>query len=100
MSNLWTNTVRSLLAEYLVAKAVNAPSTQRIEWVSFDVEIPEGRIEVKSSAYLQAWEQRKQSTVVFSGLLAKAWTRRDGRSKTASYNADAYVFALVTATTQ
>src|SRR6478672_2138751 len=39
MSNLRTNTIRSLLGEYLVAKAVNALSTQRIEWDSFDVKI-------------------------------------------------------------
>ena len=99
MSNLRTNTVRSLLGEYLVAKAVNAPSSQRIEWDSFDVEIPEGRIEVKTSAYLQAWEQQKPSTVVFSGLRAKSWTPVAGYSESADYNADAYVFAVITATT-
>lgn len=99
LSNLRTNTVRSLLGEYLVARAVNASGHQRIEWDSFDVRIPEGRIEVKSSAYLQAWEQRRPSKVAFSGLLARTWTPRDGYSQTPGYNADAYVFALLAAST-
>ncbi len=52
MSNLRTNTLRSMLAEYLVACAVGAQASPRIEWDAFDVQIPEGRIEVKASAYL------------------------------------------------
>lgn len=112
MSNLRTNTVRSMLGEYLVAKAVNAPSTQRIEWDPFDVQIPEGSIEVKSSGYLQAWPQVKLSTPQFSGLLARKLDQPADfgqnsdhaaypparYSETPSYNADVYVFALFTAT--
>lgn len=97
LSNLRANTVRSMLGEYLVAQAVGASSRQRIEWDSFDVRIPEGRIEVKTSAYLQAWEQVAPSKVVFSGLLAKTWSPSEGFSQTAGFNADAYVFSLVAA---
>src|ERR1700712_5590253 len=78
MSNLRANTVRSMFAEYLVATAVGAPTPVRVEWDSFDVLIPQGRIEVKCSAYLQAWEQAKPSETSFSGLRARTWSPRDG----------------------
>jgi|tagenome__1003787_1003787.scaffolds.fasta_scaffold20913430_3 hypothetical protein len=99
MSDLRTNTVRSLLAEFLVAQALGATSRPRVEWDPFDVLTPEGtKVEVKSGAYLQAWEQRRLSTVVFSGLNGRTWSPREGYSARASYNADAYVFAVLTAT--
>jgi hypothetical protein len=99
MSDLRANTVRSLLAEFLVARAVGAASKPRIEWDAYDVLTPEGiRLEVKSGAYLQAWGQSRLSTVVFGGLSARTWSPTDGYSTTSSYNADVYVFAVLTAT--
>lgn len=99
MSDLRTNTVRSLLAEFLVARAVGAASKPRVEWDAYDVLTPEGiRLEVKSGAYLQAWEQSRLSTVVFGGLSARTWSPTDGYNTASSYNADAYVFAVLTAT--
>ena len=35
---------------------------------------------------------------MFSGLSARTWTPRDGYSTAGSYNADVYVFAVMTAT--
>lgn len=99
MSNLRTNTLRSMLAEYLVACAVAVQRTQRIEWDAFDLQIPEGRIEVKSSAYLQAWDQPRNSRIVFSGLRARTWDPRTQLSELADYNADVYVFAVQAAST-
>lgn len=88
------------LAEFLVARAVGAQG-QRVEWDAFDVLAPDGtRIEVKSSAYVQAWAQRRPSRIVFSGLTARTWTPQDGASPTATFNADVYVFAVQTAKTQ
>jgi hypothetical protein len=58
MSDLRANTTRSLLAEFLVARAVGATERPRVEWDSCDVRTPDGlRLEVKAGAYLQAWEQ-------------------------------------------
>ncbi|MGY1632232.1 hypothetical protein ACI784_11070 [Geodermatophilus sp. SYSU D01186] len=86
-----------MLAELLVARAVGAASRPRIEWDAYDVLTPEGiRLEVKSGAYLQAWEQSRLSTVVFGGLSARTWSSTDGYSAATSYNADAYVFAVHT----
>jgi hypothetical protein len=99
LSDLRANTVRSLLAEFLVARALGAARRPRVEWDAFDVLTPDGlRLEVKSGAYLQAWEQSRLSTVTFGGLSARTWTPTAGYSTTGSYNADAYVFAVLTAT--
>jgi hypothetical protein len=97
-SDLRTNTVRPLLAEYLVARAVGAEPRPRIEWDSYDVRTPEGlRLEVKSGAYLQAWEQSALSTVTFTGLRGRTWSPNGGYSPEGTYNADGYVFAVLTA---
>lgn len=99
MSDLRMNNVRGYLAEYLVARAVGATGT-RIEWDAYDVLTPDGtRIEVKSSAYLQVWEQRQLSRIVFTGLRGRAWDQAGGRGTERTYNADVYVFCVQTATT-
>jgi hypothetical protein len=99
MPDLRANTVRSVFAEYLVAKALGATQRPRIEWDAYDVITPEGmRLEVKAGAYLQAWEQSWLSTVTFAGLHARTWSPTEGYSEAGSYNADGYVFAVLTAT--
>ena len=77
LSNLRMNNARGYLAEFLVAKAVGSTGL-RIEWDPYDVLAPDGTtIEVKTSAYLQAWDQYKLSTIQFTGLrsriLASQW---------------------------
>ena len=32
------------------------------------------KVEVKSSAYLQSWNQRKLSSIMFSGLTGREWS--------------------------
>ncbi|MFJ2186710.1 hypothetical protein ACIOJE_01940 [Kitasatospora sp. NPDC087861] len=99
MPDLRTNTTRGLLAEFLVHRAVGAVQ-RNTEWESFDVLTPDGlRIEVKTSAYLQSWGQRRLSEIRFSRLRGRTWTPEDGESAEQSYNADIYVFALHTALT-
>ena len=98
LSDLRTNTVRPMLAEFLVARALGAATRPRIEWDAYDVLTLEGvKVEVKSGSYLQAWEQSQLSKVVFGGLKARRWTAREGYSTAGSYNADVYVFAVQTA---
>jgi hypothetical protein len=95
LSDLRANTTRGLLAEYLVAAALGVHTGPRIEWDSHDVTAPDGtRVEVKSGAHLQAWNQRIPSKIVFSSLRAKTWSPATGYSAKASYNADVYVFAV------
>jgi hypothetical protein len=99
LSDLRTNTVRPMLAEFLVATALGAAHRPRVEWDAYDVLTPDGiKVEVKSGAYLQVWEQSRLSKVVFGGLSARTWTAKDGYSTAGSYNAAVYVFAVLTAT--
>ena len=98
LSDLRTNTVRPMLAEFLVAQALGATAQPRIEWDAYDVVTPDGvRVEVKSSAYLQAWTQARPSSIRFGGLNGRTWDPTAGYAAAASYNADVYVFAVVTA---
>lgn len=94
MSDLRMNNVRGYLAEFLVARAVGAIGT-RVEWDFYDVLAPDGtRIEVKSSAYLQAWSQRTLSAIRFTGLSGRTWDPEHGTADNATFNADVYVFAV------
>ena len=98
LSDLRTNTVRPMLAEFIVAQALGADSRPRIEWAAFDVLTPEKvRVEVKSSAYVQAWVQPGAIGPSFGGLNGRTWNDGVGPAASATYNADVYVFALVTA---
>ncbi|MGK5731974.1 hypothetical protein [Streptomyces sp. URMC 124] len=98
LPDLKTNTTRGLLAEFLVHRAVGAQQRNQ-EWESFDVLTTDGlRIEVKSSAYLQAWDQREFTKVVFDRLQTRTWNPQTGDANGPTFNADVYVFALHTAT--
>ena len=57
------------------------------------------RVEVKSSAYLQAWDQARLSRISFGRLRARTWSPQAGYAADVTYNADVYVFALQTAVT-
>lgn len=84
MSDLRMNNVRGYLAEFLVAQAVGAVGP-RMEWDAYDVLAPDGtRIEVKSSAYLQVWDQRRPSRIVFTGLRGRTWTPQEGEAAEAT----------------
>ncbi|MEV0193264.1 hypothetical protein AB0I39_32625 [Kitasatospora purpeofusca] len=70
------------------------------EWEAFDVLMPDGtRVEVKTSAHLQVWGQRRLSEIRFSRLRGRTWSPEAGEATEQSYNADVYVFALHTART-
>jgi hypothetical protein len=97
MGDLRINNVRGYLAEFLVAQAVGA-DTARVEWDPRDVTAPDGtRIEVKSSAYLQAWAQTKLSVPTFRVTPTRAWDEVSGKRSVRTFNADVYVFCLHTA---
>ncbi|MFD8159625.1 hypothetical protein [Streptomyces malaysiensis] len=96
-SNLASNTMRGVLAEYLVATALGGAAGTRTEWDSVDIRTPEGWcVEVKSAAYLQSWAQSQPSEISFSIAPASGW---DAQTGTASADvlrrADVYVFCLL-----
>ena len=96
-SDLLSNTLRGILAEFLVVQAVGAAGRTRKEWDAFDVITPEGlRIEVKSAAYIQTWHQDKLSKISFDIACKTSW---DAETNTTDLepnrSADIYVFALL-----
>ncbi|EGO62129.1 hypothetical protein [Acetonema longum] len=102
-SDLLNIALRGALAEFIVAKALNLNITEsRKEWEAFDLlyeGIGEsgGRIEVKSSAFLQFWEQKAYSRIQFSIRPALTWSSANGFNGEAKRQSDLYVFCLFNA---
>ena len=95
-SDLQQNNIRGILAEFIVAQALNTPLSVRHTWNDYDLKTPDGiRIEIKSGAYLQSWAQRKLSTIVFTGLCGQVWDAENRRrGGDAQFRADMYIFAV------
>ncbi len=98
-SNLLDNTMRGMLAEYLVAIAIGAKGSIRQEWDAWDLTTPAGiKIEVKSSAYLQNWHQEKPSSIRFGIQPTHSLQSETGKYQSElKRQADFYVFCLFTA---
>lgn len=96
-SDLLTNTHRGILAEFLVAKAVGSANQIRKEWDAFDVMTADGlKIEVKSAAYVQSWDQAEPSKIIFDIARKKSWNADSNEVDfEACRSADIYVFALL-----
>ena len=94
-SDLVSNTERGKLAEYIVATAMGCDEGTSPTWGSFDLLSPEGiKIEVKTSAYIQSWEQKSFSRIEFSIAESLYW---DGvaYAKEKKRRADVYVFCVL-----
>lgn len=90
-----------MLAEFLVHSALETKDVARADWLPFDLTSPSGlRIEVKSSAYLQAWTPEDVFSQISFDIAKKfAW---DGATyaSMAMRNSDLYVFCVFTARTR
>ena len=94
-SDIISNTHRAVFAEFIVAAALGLTDTPRQPWLSFDLLYKNKRIEVKSSAYIQAWHQEKTSPIRFSIEKARHWNPQTNiLSDTPQRNADCFVFCL------
>lgn len=96
-SDVRDNTTRGVFAEWLVGMALGCADGVREPWANHDLTTAGGiRVEVKSAAYLQAWETRRLSKLEFAGLAARRWDPETRYSPTAEYRADVYVFCVLT----
>ncbi len=95
-SDMISNAERGRFAEYIVSCALQSSSQYRIEWDAVDVVASNGiKVEVKSSAYLQAWSQEKFSSIQFDIAPKKSWDSSTNLySETKLRSADVYVFCL------
>lgn len=95
-SDLMGNAERGILAEYLVACALDIPRNVRGLWDRYDLITPEGiTIEVKSSGYLQSWGQEHLSTISFGIAPTLGWDDKTNTYETESKRqAQVYVFCV------
>lgn len=94
--DLFTNTIRGVLAEYIVATALGVDGTKRREWANHDLVFEGAGVEVKSAAYVQAWDQARPSDITFSIRAAHIWDESSKtRSDSATRSAKVYVFCLL-----
>jgi hypothetical protein len=95
-SDLRSNTVRPLLAEYLVGSALECLNELgRREWSAWDLEYQGKRLEVKSAGYIQSWPQSGPSKIVFGIAPAKnAWHHDTNTFLGPGPHADIYIFCL------
>lgn len=97
-SDLVSNALRGVLAEYLVAQALGeANDGIQEEWAPYDLRTPEGiTIEVKSAAEIQSWHQERLSTISFLCPKTRAWPPQTGLYEEGPRRqARVYVFALL-----
>ena len=95
-SDFLSNSLRGVLAEYTVAQALGGVGKPRTEWDAYDLITATGlKIEVKSSAYLQTWEQQRHSTVRFDIAEKQADSTVKGeQARMPKRSADVYVFCI------
>jgi hypothetical protein len=97
-SDLRDNTVRGVLAEFLVATALGRTAVRRKGWDNYDVLSGSGvRVEVKASGYLQSWARAKHSRLDFGRVAARSWDENTNElSAKPEVRADVFVFAVQT----
>jgi hypothetical protein len=89
-SDLLNNSMRWKLAEFIVAHALSIDFWYRVEWDDFDLEFHWLKIELKSWAYIQSWEQHEYSKIIFTIRPTKSLNTHDIKRR-----ADIYIFALL-----
>ena len=96
-SDVLNNTLRGMVAEYIVSQAMEACTQVRVEWDTVDITAPEGiKTEVKSAAYLQSWHQDRPSAISFGIAKKRPWDPETNQyGKTRVRSADVYVFCVL-----
>ena len=90
------NTLRAIIGEFIVLKAVEAEAVVRLNWDGYDILMRDGtKIEVKVSGYLQSWKQNGLSTISFDISKKDPWIAKENRSLGHKCRfADVWVFAV------
>ena len=95
-SDFRSNAQRGVLAEYIVARALGCVDRKRVQWDAYDLITDCGiKVEVKSSAYLQAWNQKKPSLIRFDIAPKSAWSEeKNAYGIELIRPADIYIFCV------
>ena len=96
-SDVLNNSLRGIVAEYIVSQATGACAPVRVEWDTVDITTPEGiKIEVKSAAYLQSWHQDRPSAISFGIAKTYPWDwEKNQYGEKQVRSADVYVFCVL-----
>jgi len=100
---LVSNATRGVLAEFIIAHALGIPLNEpREEWAAWDLTTHDDiekniiKVEVKSAAYVQSWNQTRLSNITFNTPKTRAWDADSNRqSEEIKRQADVYVLALL-----
>ena len=95
-SDIIGNIERGHFAEYLVARALNVRQNTRVEWDKYDVLTNDDiSIEVKSSGYVQTWQQKGKSKISFSIRTTRAFnSKANAYEREIKRQAQIYVFCV------
>ena len=95
-SDIIGNIERGHFAEYLVARALDAAKDTRVEWDKYDVLTNDDiSIEVKSSGYVQTWQQKGKSKILFSIRPTRAFnSKANAYEREIKRQAQIYVFCV------
>lgn len=95
-SDIIGNIERGHFAEYLVARALDAAKDTRGEWDKYDVLTNDDiSIEVKSSGYVQTWQQKGKSKIAFSIRPTRAFnSKANAYEREIKRQAQIYVFCV------
>ena len=99
-SDLLGNVWRGVLAEFLIARALDVTDEPRDEWAAYDLRTRSGvTVEVKSSSYVQSWPQPRPSNITFDIAPRKqVWYPKTNEYQELSPPqrvADVYVFCVL-----
>ena len=96
-SDLLNNSTRGKLAEFIVAMDLGITDKIRQEWESYDLITSDGiKIEVKTSGYLQSWNQVKDSEIRFRIRPTLFWdSNTNTYDKESKRQSDYYVFCVL-----
>lgn len=94
-SDLLTNRQRGILAEYIIATALELDTNLREECDAYDLVTKNGiKIEIKSASYIQSWEQEKYSNKSFGIQPTIRW-EENKRTSQKVRQSDIYIFCLL-----
>jgi len=96
-SEILGNTLRGILAEFIVSMDLGCNTDIREEWDDYDLlSLDNIKVEVKSASYLQSWKQDKLSKISFGIQPTYGWDAVTKRSdKELKRQSDVYVFCVL-----
>ena len=95
-SGLLGNALRGILSEFIVASTIDILDKPRDEWDAYDLKTKNGlKIEIKSSSYLQSWEQKELSKIIFGIQPTYSLEDMNKYSQEKIRQSDIYIFCVL-----